>query len=64
METGDWILDTRYWSKIPSSAGILDIGRWLLGTIAHGFDKCGPPISDFRLQNADFMFWGDYNKGF
>ena len=24
METGDWILDTRYWSKIPSSAGILD----------------------------------------
>ena len=58
METGDWILDTRYL--------ILDIGCWLLGTIAHGFDKYGPPISDFGLRIADlsagsvadFMFSG------
>ena len=31
MESGDWILDTRYW--------VLDIGCWLLGTIAHAFDR-------------------------
>ena len=56
METGDWLLDTRYL--------ILDIGCWLLGTIAHEFDIYGPLISDFGLQNADFIFWSDYNKGF
>ena len=48
METGDWLLDTRYL--------ILDIGCWLLGTIAHEFDIYGPSISDFGLRIADFMF--------
>ena len=56
METGDWLLDTRYL--------ILDIGCWLLGTIAHEFDIYGPLISDFGLWIADFIFWSDYNKGF
>jgi len=55
MKTGDWILNTRYW--------ILDAGYFLERTIAHEFDICGPPISDFGLQNADFMFWGDIIKG-
>jgi len=48
METGDWLLDTRYL--------ILDIGCWLLGTIAHEFDIYGSPILDFGLWIADFMF--------
>jgi len=48
METGDWILNTRYW--------ILDAGYFLERTIAHEFDIYGPPISDFRLRIADFMF--------
>lgn len=60
METGDWILVTGYL--------ILDIGCWLLGTIAHEFDRCGhnPRIFLRILQifwlNPDGLSFSGYDE--